>query len=80
MKDRETVIEALQYMISGDCTETQFDYTDDIEAAIDMLKEQEAVKSDSEHRLFVCPVCRSVLRRDQKFCHECGKRIKWERR
>jgi len=42
MKDRETVIEALQYMISGDCTETQFDYTDDIEAAIAMLKEQEA--------------------------------------
>ena len=41
MKDRETVIEALQYLISGDCTETQFDYTDDIEAAIAMLKEQE---------------------------------------
>ena len=41
MKDRETVIEALQYMISGDCTETQFDYTDDIEAAIALLKEQE---------------------------------------
>ena len=40
MKDRETVIESLQYMISENCTETQFDYTDDIEAAIAMLKEQ----------------------------------------
>lgn len=37
----ETVIEALQYMISENCTETQFDYTDDIEAAIALLKEQE---------------------------------------
>jgi len=42
MKDRETVIEALQYMISENCTETQFDYTDDIEAAIALLKDQEA--------------------------------------
>lgn len=41
MKDRETVIEALKYMISGDCTETQFDFTDDIEAAIALLEEQE---------------------------------------
>ena len=39
--DREKVIETLQYMISEDCTETQFDYIDEIEAAIAMLKEQE---------------------------------------
>ena len=48
-------------------------------SALELLKEQEAIEPDSEHHLFVCPVCRSVLRRNQKFCHECGKRIKWER-
>ena len=42
MLDRNTVIEALQYLISGECTDTQFDYLDEIEAAIAMLKEQEA--------------------------------------
>ena len=41
MTDREKVIEALQYLISGECTDTQFDYLDEIEAAIAMLKEQE---------------------------------------
>lgn len=41
MKDREMIIEALQYMISEDCTETQHDYIDDIEAAIALLKAQE---------------------------------------
>ena len=38
--DRDTVIEALQYLVSGDCTDTQFDYLDEIEAAIAMLKEK----------------------------------------
>ena len=52
----------------------------DIAKAISLLKEQEAVGPDSEHHLFVCPVCRSILRRSQKFCHECGKRIEWKGR
>lgn len=42
MPDRERIIEALQYLISGECTDTQFDYLDEIEAAIALLKEQEA--------------------------------------
>lgn len=49
-------------------------------SAVALLKEQEPVEPDSEHHLFVCPVCRRVLRRKQKFCHECGKRIEWEGR
>lgn len=38
---REDVIEALEYLLSPVCTETQFDYCDEIRAAIALLKEQE---------------------------------------
>lgn len=41
MIDRESVIDALEYLISEDCTDNQFDYADEIEAAIALLKEQE---------------------------------------
>ena len=39
---RSDVIEALEYLLSPVCTETQFDYCDEIRAAIAWLKEQEA--------------------------------------
>lgn len=38
---REDIIEALEYLVSPVCTETQFDYCDEIRAAIALLKEQE---------------------------------------
>lgn len=38
---RENIIEALEYLLSPVCTETQFDYCDEIRAAIAFLKEQE---------------------------------------
>ena len=90
MKDRETVIEALQYMISGDCTETQFDYTDDIEAAITMLKEQKAVKPYIDIDEAKCPICKVKLTRQEllgedvlfedffDYCPRCGRKVKWE--
>ena len=37
---REDVIEALEYLISPNCTDTQFDYCNEIRAAIELLKEQ----------------------------------------
>lgn len=40
MKDIKRVIEALKHLISKDCTDTQFDYADEIETAIDLLREQ----------------------------------------
>ena len=45
-----------------------------------LIKEQDAVKPISERHLFLCPVCKNTLFREQKFCHECGKRIEWEGR
>ena len=85
MKDRETVIEALQYMISGNCTETQFDYTDDIEAAIAMLKEQETMLQCIKKKCCICPHCANCdvddngLLKEQEtkypVCEKCGKKI-----
>lgn len=39
---RDDVIEALEYLLSPVCTETQFDYCNEIRAAIAFLKEQES--------------------------------------
>lgn len=39
---REDIIEALEYILSPVCTETQFDYCDEIRVAIALLKEQDA--------------------------------------
>ena len=83
MTDREKVIEALQYLISGECTDTQFDYLDEIEAAIAMLKEQEAVEPippTDESDLWKCGNCNHQLFRcaHQRYCDACGKEVKWE--
>lgn len=48
--------------------------------ALALLKEQEAVVPITEHHLFLCPVCKKTLFREQKFCHECGKHIEWKGR
>lgn len=86
MKDRETVIEALQYLISGNCTETQFDYTDDIEAAISLLKEQKAKNGEwitiwreddpdtSTHAR--CSICNRISERPLGgYCKWCGAKM-----
>ena len=88
MPDREKVIKGLEcctfilgkrkcnecpYQPDNGCYQLQ----DDFHA---LLKEQAAVKPSTCHRLFICPVCKAILFRGQKFCHECGKRIEWEGR
>lgn len=49
-----------------------------IDEAVALLKEQEAVAPSTSHHLFICPVCKTTLKREQKFCHECGQEVKWE--
>ena len=82
MPDREKIIEALQYMISENCTETQFDYTDDIEAAIAMLKEQEAVEPKVEKAIldyqswhYICGDCGGQIDINDNYCRHCGRVI-----
>lgn len=43
--DWKEVIENLKYLISEDCTDTQFDYADEIEIAIKVMESQEDMYS-----------------------------------
>lgn len=44
MKTLDIVIDNLDYLISPDCTDTQFDYVDEIRDAIQYLKDYRMVK------------------------------------
>ena len=72
MTDRDTVIEALQYLISGECTDTQFDYLDEIKTAIAMLKEQEIMDEKSVAKIKE-PDCRICGQSHCKYYHESRK-------
>ena len=93
MPDREKGISDLEYLISEDCTDTQFDYIESIQDALAMLKEQEAVEPKTEPSAkgywFTCgscgwwlfQVCDTVHFDDRKrihFCASCGKAVKWK--
>lgn len=49
-----------------------------------LLKEQEAVKPEREHSgggttwWNVCGNCKTAINPNDKFCHECGRPVKWE--
>ena len=89
--DREKVIKGLECCTKwdscSDCpyqTPNEYDISECTESlhkdALELLKKQMPIKPSSEHHLFLCPMCKNTLFREQKFCHECGKRIEWEGR
>ena len=85
MPEREKVIkgvhDARRYLEDREWVDKSVGvHIDALNDALALLKEQEAIKPITEHKLFLCPVCKNTLFRGQKFCHECGKRIEWEGR
>lgn len=52
--------------------------------AVELLKEQEAVRPERQHSgggttwWNICGNCRTAINPNDKFCHECGKTVKWE--
>ena len=52
--------------------------------AIAMLKEQEAVEPAREYSgggttwWNVCGACRTAINPNDKYCHECGRPVKWK--
>ena len=54
------------------------------EMAEELLKEQEAVRPERELSgggttwWNVCGNCRTAINPNDKFCHECGRKVKWE--
>lgn len=88
MPDREKVIKGIEYCIhtdgvecpncpywpDNDCVETLHSDT------LELLKEQEAVKPTWRQRKAYCGSCgkRIPLKIGARFCHKCGKAVKWE--
>ena len=54
------------------------------EMAEELLKEQEAVPPERESSgggitwWNVCGVCRVAINPNDKYCHECGRPVKWD--
>lgn len=74
------VIENLEYLVSDSCTDTQFDYIEEIEIATKSLKKQMPKKPDfTEDKEFVlCPCCNGKgLLNKQKYCDNCGQKLDW---
>jgi hypothetical protein len=53
------------------------------EMAEELLKEQEPVKQERQHSgggttwWNVCGNCRTAINPNDKYCHECGRKVKW---
>ena len=85
MKIQEA-IENLKYLISGDCTDNQMDFIEEIKMAINALEKQ-VPKRPIEDCYYdepsVCPNCGgNVINQcdnDYQFqcCHYCGQKLDW---
>lgn len=85
--DREKVIKALNDALTAkenypqESARMSFEF---IKMLIDLLKEQEAVKPEKECSgsgitwWNVCGNCKTAINPNDKFCHECGRSVKWE--
>ena len=41
------------------------------------LEPKKCRKADGVYRHFQCPTCKNYLIYEQKYCEQCGQRIKW---
>ena len=80
-------IEAVEYLISGDCCDTQMDYIDEIEEVLCAARLQIPRKPRGEHYARMrCPSCNhripsgggSSSRRADRWCNYCGQAIDWD--
>ena len=85
MKAQEAV-EALKYMISDDCTDTQVDFIEEIETAINALEKQipkKPIEDGYYDEPCVCPNCGgNVINQADNdyhffYCHYCGQHLDW---
>ena len=87
------VIENLEYLVSDSCTDTQFDYIEEIEIVTKSLKKQIPKKPIFSHNLsdtlsvFHCE-CRNIIKVSHNagtmnnnnatnYCSKCGCKLDW---
>ncbi len=83
---REKVIVGLEYLI----TAYAFHGEDDkcLGEAVELLKEQEAVKPDKPEEVWLCGNCGEIVGWDDwvistddvrhNYCPKCGRKVKWD--
>ena len=80
------IIDNLKYMMSGQCTDSQFDFQDEVNFAIKALEKEvpiKAIKTTDPYagdEIMICCECSSVVQDGEwsaKYCPNCGKKIKW---
>ena len=99
MPDREKVIRAVET-----CFDSWIDKHRDMgldlhnverlkREALELLKEQEAVKPIVDHyalpltyttvqfiEKYYCGICNEKITRNNVYCHKCGRKVKWDER
>ena len=90
MPDSEKVMSWLEGLAEPDWRECYSDseVQETARQALDLidelLKEQEAVAPEKEHSgsgitwWNVCGNCKTAINPNDKYCHECGRAVKWE--
>ena len=69
-------IENLKYLASDDCTETQSDYLEELDMAINALEKQKPKKC----KLFkdLCD-CGKTVYPHMDYCDKCGQALEWHK-
>lgn len=85
------VIENLEYLVSDSCTDTQFDYLEEIEIATKSLEKQIPKKpTPIDYKKYMdvidnarflrgaywCPNCKHVVK-SGSYCSDCGQALDW---
>ena len=88
MDDREKVINGLKLLAHWPdgliITDKEKWIKPCCEMAIALLKDQEPVKPEREYSgggttwWNICGACRTAINPNDKYCHECGRAVKWE--
>lgn len=88
MKIKEA-IENLKYLISGDCTDNQMDFVEEIEMGIQALEKQIPKKGTIKYLssytddppVLLCPNCQEHIPTEgcnfYKYCYKCGQSLDW---
>ena len=92
MTDRDKVIKGLEHCSEDGCKDCPYEtdcmmadgFSELAKDALELLKEQEPVKAEKEYSKgnlswwHVCGSCHAPINPNDKYCNECGRRVKWD--